>query len=278
MDMRTGADTFKSHKGQNIYYRSWLPDDEPRAVLLIVHGLAEHSGRYGNLVNHFAPRGYALYGPDHIGHGKSDGTRVFVERFDDFIRPLNALFRMIRQWHPGKPVYLVGHSMGGLIAVIYLIENPEDMAGAILSAPAVKIPERMSSFAVLAAMVLSNLFPKIGIMELDSDGISRDNAVVYAYRHDPLVYRGKITARLGTEMYRAMQRVASQASAIATPLLILQGSADRMVSPEGARTLYEKAGTTDKRLKLYDGLYHEVFNEPEYEEIMKEVERWLAMR
>jgi len=276
--MRTGADTFKSHKGQNIYYRSWLPDDEPRAVLLIVHGLAEHSGRYGNLVNHFAPRGYALYGPDHIGHGKSDGTRVFVERFDDFIRPLNALFRMIRQWHPGKPVYLVGHSMGGLIAVIYLIENPEDMAGAILSAPAVKIPERMSSFAVLAAMVLSNLFPKIGIMELDSDGISRDNAVVYAYRHDPLVYRGKITARLGTEMYRAMQRVASQASAIATPLLILQGSADRMVSPEGARTLYEKAGTTDKRLKLYDGLYHEVFNEPEYEEIMKEVERWLAMR
>lgn len=275
--MRTGTDTFKSYKGHTIHYRSWLPDKEPKAVLLIVHGLGEHSGRYGNLVNHFVPRGYALYGPDHIGHGKSDGTRVFVERFEDFTTPLKALFDMIRQWHPEKPIYLVGHSMGGLIASIYLIENPQDMAGAVLSAPAVKVPDTMSSFTVLIATVLSNLFPKMGIMELDADGISRDSEVVYAYQHDPLVCRGKIPARLGTEMLRAMQRVSSQADKIVTPLLILQGSADRLVSPEGARMLYEKAGTTDKRLKLYDGLYHEVFNEPEYEEIVKDVERWLEL-
>lgn len=275
--MRTGADTFKSHRGHTIHYRSWFPDEEPKAVMLIVHGLGEHSGRYGNLVNHFAPRGYALYGPDHIGHGKSDGTRVFVDRFEDFTRPLKSLFDMIRTWHPGKPVYLVGHSMGGLIAAIYLIENPGDVSGAVLSAPAVKVPDTMSSFTVFIATVLSKLFPKMGIMEMDAEGISRDSEVVYAYRHDPLVYRGKITARLGTEMLRAMQRVALQADAISTPLLILQGSADRLVSPEGARMLYEKAGTTDKRLKLYDGLYHEVFNEPEYEEILKDVERWLAM-
>ncbi len=126
---------FKGVKVANIYYQCWLPESDPKAVLLVVHGLAEHSGRYMNVVDYFTPRGYAVYGIDHIGHGKSDGDRVYVERFDDFVQTLELFTDMIRQWQPGHPIFLVGHSMGGLIGAAYLLDYQDELAGAVLSGP-----------------------------------------------------------------------------------------------------------------------------------------------
>lgn len=266
---------FQNPKGANIYYQHWQPEDAPKAILLVVHGLAEHSGRYMNLVNYFVPRGYAVYGLDHIGHGKSDGMRVYLERFSEFTGPLKTYFDMIQGWHPGKPVFLVGHSMGGLIGAVYLLEHQDELKGAVLSAPAVKVSDTISPVTITVGKILSGILPKAGLLALDATAISKDKAVVSAYINDPLVYTGKVTARLAAEMLSAMQRVTAQAADIRLPILLLQGSADRLIDPGGAKMLQEKASTPDKTLKMYDGLYHEVFNEPEREQVLQDVEAWL---
>ncbi|MCS6994549.1 MAG: lysophospholipase [Anaerolineales bacterium] len=269
---------FQTPQGAKIYYQHWQPQSPPKALLLLVHGLAEHSGRYLNVVNSFVPRGYAVYGLDHIGHGKSEGTRVYVEQFADYIRPLETYFEMLRAWHPETPVFLVGHSLGGLIASVYLLEHQEQFRGAILSAPAVKISDSISPATIAIGKILSRLLPRAGILALDATAISKDEAVVRAYVNDPLVYTGKVTARLGAEMLAAMQRVTAEARTLRLPLLLLQGSADRLVDPGGARMLYEHARSTDKTLKVYDGLYHEVFNEPEREQVFADMAAWLEAR
>ena len=266
---------FKGVRGANIYFQSWLPESEPRAVLLIVHGLAEHSGRYGNVVNHFVPLGYAVYGIDHFGHGKSDGQRVYVERFDDYTNTLKTYFDMIHGWQPDKPIFLVGHSMGGLIGAVYLLDHQAELAGAVLSGPAVKIPKHVTPAILLMGKMLSSLIPKFGLLALSADGVSRDPSVVHAYVSDPLVHRGKATARLAAEMLKAMQTISGQAAKITLPIMIVQGSADKLVDPAGAQMLYDAVSSVDKEIRIYDGLYHEVFNEPEHDKVLREVEIWL---
>ncbi len=269
---------FKSVNDTRIYHQSWLPEDSTKAALLIVHGLAEHSGRYMNVVNHFVPRGYAVYGVDHYGHGKSDGTRCYVKRFEAFTNTLKIYSDMIRERQPERPIYLVGHSMGGLIGAAYLLDHQQELNGAILSGPAVKLPENISPLAILAGKLFSALMPKFGRMQLEAEGVCRDPGVVKAYVADPLVHSGKVTARLAGELLKAMQRVTREAPAITLPIMIIQGGADRLVTPDNARMLYDKVGSEDKTLKVYDGLYHEVFNEPEHEQVLGDVEMWLERR
>jgi acylglycerol lipase len=258
-----------------LYYQGWLPEGEVRAVLLVVHGLAEHSGRYMNLVNRFVPLGYAVYAIDHIGHGRSEGLRLFVESFVDYTEPLGIYVEMVRCWQPDKPLFLVGHSMGGLIGALHLIAHQEALAGAVLSGPAVRAPSHIPRMVILIGRVLSALFPRLGLAPLEAEGVCRDPAVVAAYLADPLVCRGKMTARLGAELLGAMGRVGAEAHRITLPLLILQGGADRLVDPAGAPMLFEKAASADKKLIVYDGFYHEVFNEPEHDRVLSDVEQWL---
>lgn len=267
--------TFKGVRDFDLYYQCWLPDEECRAVLLVVHGLAEHSGRYMNLVNHFVPLGYGVYGIDHLGHGKSGGRRVFVERFDDFIKPLKEYLARVREWQFGKPIFMVGHSLGALIAAVYLLDHRADVAGAVLSGPPVKIPDNVSPAIVFIGQLLSTLMPKFGLIGLRAEGVCRDPEVVQAYLNDPLVYTGKTTARLAAEMLKAMKRVQSEAKALKLPLLIIQGGADSLVDPGGAPLLYEWATSTNKKIILYEGCYHEVFNEPERAQVFQDVESWL---
>ena len=266
---------FKGVGNADIYYQCWLPEDPPKAILLIVHGLAEHCGRYMNVVNHFVPLGYGVYGIDHVGHGKSAGKRVYVRRFQDFTDTLKTYFDMIREWHAEEPVFLVGHSMGGLIGAVYLLDRQAELAGAVLSGPSVKVPDNISPAIVFVGSVLSALMPKFGLIQLEAEGVSSDPAVVRAYVSDPLVFTGKATARLAAEMLQAMKRVTAEGAGITLPILIIQGGADRLVDPEGARMLYDLVRSADKSIKVYDGFYHEVFNEPEHGQVMKDVEVWL---
>jgi alpha-beta hydrolase superfamily lysophospholipase len=265
-------------RGPRIYYQAWLPETAAKAVLLLVHGLAEHGGRYASVVGHFVPRGYAVYAIDHVGHGKSEGQRVFVERFRDFLDPLARLHDLIRARHPDVPVFMVGHSLGGLIGATYLLERQDDFRGAVLSGPAVKVPDNLSPLVIMIGRAFSALLPRLGIVALAHDGVSRDPAVVEAYVNDPLVHTGRITARLGAEMLDAMGRIGSEAHRIRLPLLVLQGGADKLVDPDGARMLHDRAGSADKTLRTYEGLYHEVYNEPEREAVLAEVEAWLDQR
>ena len=266
---------FKSIRDTNIYYQYWLPEGEPKAILLVAHGIAEHSGRYMNVVNHFVPAGYAVYGIDHIGHGKSDGKRVCVERFQDYTKTLKKYFSMIRGWQPEKPIFLVGHSMGGLISSAYLLEHQDELTGAVLSGPGIKVPDNISNAVIFAGKILSLVMPKAGIIQLDAEGICRDPAVVDAYVNDPLVYTGKITARLGAEMLKTIQHVTGSATKIRLPIMIVQGGSDKLVDPRGAQLLYDSVSSEDKTIKIYDGLYHEVFNEPEHGQVLDDVKVWL---
>ncbi|MBN1933924.1 MAG: lysophospholipase [Anaerolineae bacterium] len=267
---------FQGVRNHNIYHQCWLPVGDPRALLLIVHGLGEHSGRYMNVVNHFVPRNYAVYTLDLLGHGKSDGERMVVDRFSDYTDPLTAYLDMVRGWQPGKPIVLLGHSMGGLIALVYLPDHQDAFVGAVISAPLVKLPDNISPLTLALARILSNLLPKTRLTAVDPTLVSRDPAVVQAYIDDPLVYKGKSTARLGAELIRAVQRVELEASAITLPVLIVQGAADGLVDPAGAQMLYDRISSQDKTLKMYEGLFHEVCNEPERSMVLNDIEQWLG--
>jgi len=274
MEQLEGA--FKGVRGARIAYQAWLPEGEVKAVLLVVHGLGEHCGRYLNVVNCVVPLGYAVYGLDHLGHGKSEGEREVVERFEDFTQTLTVFYDQVKDWQPGKAIFLLGHSMGGLIATFYLLDHQADFKGAIISAPAIKVGDSVSPMAIMLGKVLSAVAPKAGILALDATHISHDPAVVKAYVEDPLVFHGKTPARLAAEMLRAMQRVTAEVSHITLPFIAIQGGADKLVDPTAAQMLYDGAKSRDKTLKVYPGLYHEVFNEPERAQALGELERWLA--
>jgi len=272
--MRHEEGFFQDIRGVRIYRQCWLPDGEPKAVLLVVHGLGEHCGRYSNVVNHLVPLGYALYGLDHVGHGKSDGTREYVKRFEDFTDTLDIYRGMVTQAQRDKPLILYGHSLGGLISTFYLLDHQAGLAGAVLSAPLSRVPENVSAMTITLGRVLSRVAPKAGLLPLDATGVSRDPAVVQAYVNDPLVFHGKTPARLAAEMLRAMQRVMAEAAKITLPVMILQGGADRL-NPGDARFLYNGVSSADKTLKVYEGLYHETHNEPECSVVLHDIEAWL---
>jgi acylglycerol lipase len=266
---------FKGVRNASIYYQAWLPDGKVKAVLFIVHGLGEHSGRYTNVVNRFVPSGYAVYGLDQIGHGKSEGGREQVERFEDFTDNLTIYYNMVKAWQPGKPIFLYGHSLGGLIGCYHLLDHQADFKGAVISAALVRVPANISPLTVTMGKMLSAIAPKAGVIPLNAAGVSRDPAVVKAYEDDPLVFHGKTPARLSAEMLKAMMRITAEAGRITLPVFILQGSADKLVDPGDAQLLYDKVSSNDKTLRMYDGLYHEVHNEPEREMMFKDLEAWL---
>ncbi|MDA8124262.1 MAG: lysophospholipase [Deltaproteobacteria bacterium] len=262
-------------RGNRLYHQRWLPEGGTKAGLVVAHGLAEHSGRYGNLIDRFVPKGYAVYGIDHVGHGKSTGQRLYVERFGDYADSLSGFLDSVRELQPGKPLFLVGHSMGGLIAALTLLDQQGGLSGAVLSGPAIKAPGDLPPAVLRIGRLLSRLCPRLGLVPVSAEGVSRDPRVVEAYINDPLVSRGRITARLGMEILAAMAQVRREAARITLPLLIVQGGADRLVDPAGARLFYDAVASADKRLILYEGLYHEVFNEPERHRVLTDVEQWL---
>jgi acylglycerol lipase len=269
---------FQGPRQAKIYYQGWLPPGDARAVLLLVHGLGEHSGRYQNVAQFFVPLGYAVYAFDHIGHGKSEGQREYVDRYEEYTSTLDQYYQKVRKWQAGKPIYLVGHSLGGLIAVSYLLESQNGLAGAILSAPSLAPPDGISPTTLAAARVLSRIAPRMGVQKLDSTGISRDPEVVKAYDEDPLVFHGKTPARMAAEGLRMIDDVRRSMHRITLPVLALHGAEDKMINPVCSQSLYELAGSEDKTLRQYPGLHHEIFNEPEREEVFKEMHAWLEAR
>ena len=276
--MKHDEGTLKTPAGASLYYQSWRPFDRPRAVLLIAHGLAEHSGRYQNFARFFVDRGYAVYALDHSGHGKSDGDRCHIGRFSQFTDGVGLLLEKVREEIPDTLVFLVGHSMGGLIATHFLIEHQSEFAGCILSGAAVQPAVEVPALQRLTIRLLSKVLPKLGLLQLDASEVSRDPEVVDRYRKDPLVFTGKVSARLLEQLFSSMSGLEEKLAAIELPMLILHGSADGLALPQGSKMLHEKISSSDKKLIIYEGLYHEIYNEPEQEDVMTDVADWLAPR
>jgi len=267
---------FKGYKGLKLYYQCWLPDKKPKAIILVAHGLAEHSGRYKNLVDYFVPKGYAVYAMDNRGHGKSEGDRSYVDNFNDYLVDLKTFFDKVQKENKGARIFLFGHSLGATIATAYAVEHQDELAGLIVSGSSLVPPPSVSPALLAMAGILSTLVPKMGVTVLDASTISRDQSVVDAYVNDPLVYRGKIPARTGAELARMWKQLPDQMSSIKIPILIMHGQSDRLADPQGSKLLYERVGSKDKTLKIYDNCYHEICNEPERKQVYSDMEKWLT--
>lgn len=261
--------------GDKLFYQSWVPE-APRAVALLTHGYAEHLGRYDHVADRLARDRIAVFALDHWGHGRSDGTRGFVPAFSVLLDGMTSLLALVKEALPDLPRILIGHSMGGLVSTAHLLDHQHEYAGVVLSGPAVKPAEPPSAATRIIGRLLSRLAPQTGILQLDASAISRDPAVVAAYRADPLVHTGKMSARLAAEMLDAMAMVQSRAADITLPLLIVHGSEDRLASPAGAHELFEKISSPDKQFHDCTGLYHEVFNEPERKEVLDLMCGWIS--
>ena len=262
----------------DIFYRHWRAQEPVKAVILLAHGLGEHCGRYHAFADYFLQRGVSVVAPDHLGHGASPGERTHIVEFEDFLRPLNELRELIGQWYPGLPCFLIGHSMGGLIAARYLLDHQDRFTGAALSGAALQAAEPPSAFAMFLARLFSRFLPKMGMLQLDATQISRDPQVVQDYLGDPLVHNGKATARLVVELVQNMETVERDRGKIQLPVIVMHGSDDAMTTSKGSEEFYKAVSSPDKTLKIYQGLYHEIFNEPERLEVMGDLAAWVDER
>ena len=260
--------------GAQLHVTHWLPEERPRAVVLLAHGYAEHAGRYAHVAKRLTGAGYAVYAIDHWGHGRSDGEGGFVPRFSAYLDGMAELLTLVEVNHADTPRLLLGHSMGGLIACLFLVERQQAFVAAAVSGPAILPAEPPSRFTVWISRFLSRFFPRLGVLSLDANGVSRDAQVVAAYRADPLVYGGKIGARLGKEFMDAMAVARADAPKIRLPILIQHGEADRLTAPAGSRYLFENVASKDKRLEIYPGLFHEIYNEPEKGVVLDDLIGW----
>ena len=260
--------------GAALHVTHWLPATSPKAVVLLAHGYAEHAGRYAHVAKRLTDAGYAVYAIDHWGHGRSDGTPGFVPRFSAFADGMAELLTLVEVNHGATPRLLLGHSMGGLIATLFLIGHQQAFVAAALSGPAIVPGAPPSRFTVWISRFLSRFFPRLGVLALDANGVSRDPAVVAAYLADPLVYTGKIGARLGKEFMDAMAAAQAGASTIRLPILLQHGEADSLAAVAGSQYLFDHVSSPDKTLKIYPGLFHEIYNEPEQDAVLGDLVGW----
>ena len=246
--------------------------------MLLVHGFMEHGGRYGPVAEVLAGHGCAVSVTDLRGHGKSDGPRCWIRSFDEYLDDLDEFFDRIVRRAEGKPAFVLGHSLGGLIAVLWGIRRQPRLNGLILSGPGLEVRPGLFPWLRRVARLGSVLFPRLRLVRMGGRYISRDPAVVAQFRDDPLVFHGRFPVRTGAEILRAGRLARSELEQVRAPLLIMHGTADRVATVEASEELYKRAAATDKTLRLYPGLYHEVLNEPEKEQVRGDLVRWIEER
>lgn len=264
--------------GLRLFWRRMRPKGEPKAALLLVHGLAEHSGRYRHVMAHFAGAGYDCLAVDMRGHGKSPGLRVHVDRFDEYLSDVQAGHELARETNPERQLFVIGHSQGGLITLRYALTYPEDLAGIVVSSPFLGLHPDARPGAVLnlAAKILSTLTPKLLLSKPpDPSFLSHDPEVGKAYLADPLVSR-KVSARWFTEVMAAHADTLVRAGDLRVPALVMQSGDDRLADPAATRAWAAAAPAHRVEYVEWEGFYHEMFNEPEKEQVFAKVESWLS--
>ena len=276
-DIAHEESTFEGTGGLQLFSQSWRPTSEqPRATVVVVHGLRDHGSRYAELAAHLVGQGFAVYAFDLRGHGHSEGVRVQVDAFEDYLVDLGRFVERVRQREPGRPVFLFGHSMGGAIVTLFTLEKKPDVQGLVLSAPALKPGKDVSKALIATTKVLGGLMPNLDVLKLDPKQFSRDPAVVKENETDPLIFQEAGPARTASQLLSALNTISERMEELTTPVLVMHGTADTITDPDGSRALAQRAQATDKTLKLYDGLFHDLLHEPEKAQVLGDVSAWLT--
>jgi acylglycerol lipase len=264
--------------GLELFRRFWRPTDPPAAVVVLVHGLGEHSGRYEHVAERLVADGYAVHALDHRGHGRSQGPRALIDRVDHAVTDLDALVSVAIQHESAAsiPILMVGHSMGAMLALRYALDHQHRLDGLAVSGALASIDA--SAALRIIGHAISAVAPTLGLITLDSSLVSRDPAVVEAYRADLLVHHGKVPARSAAEIADTVGAFPGQVHEITIPTLIMYGTEDRLCLPAGSEMLGERIGAADTQVIPYEGLYHEIFNEPERDAVLSDLSGWLAAR
>lgn len=263
--------------GVSLSGQAWMPPTV-QAVVAVVHGIAEHSGRYAALAGQANQRGLGVVSLDLRGHGRSPGERSYVERFDDYLLDVDALLAKTQELAAGRPVFLMGHSMGGAIALRWLTQRRRPVAGLILSSAALKIGGDVPRLLVALAPLLSRWLPHLRGTRIDPATISRDAAAVAAYVADPLVSLQAPPARTGAELLQAMEANRAAAAGLSLPVYLFHGDADRLTDPVGSREIFDLWGGPDRTLRLWPGSRHETFNDLDREAVVAELLEWVLAR
>lgn len=269
--------TFTGVGDTEIYFQQWAPAaDKLRGAVVLIHGIGEHSARYEAFAGDLVEAGYAVCSLDHRGHGKSEGKRCQVSRFDEYIDDVATYEAMVRKKYPAPlPLFLLGHSLGGLITLRYATRDNPAVTGIVVSGAAAAKPVSVNGATVAIGKVLSVIAPDVPVVPLPLEKISRDPEVVREYEADELVYHGKIKARLAAETLGCMEVTAKALPDLTDPILILHGSDDEVTPADGSRMIDATVGSSDKTMIIYDGLWHEIFNEPERDRVIGDVVAWL---
>lgn len=269
-------ETFKGVADFNIFFRSWHPQGSARGVVVIVPGFNSHSGYYTWVAAQLVTRGLAVYALDLRGRGKSDGERFYVQEFGDYVSDVTTLVALAKARERGLPVFMLGHSAGGVVACIYTVEHQAELAGLICESFAFQVPAPDFALAVLKG--LSHIAPHAHVLPLKNADFSRDPAVVAAMNADPLIAHETQPTQTVAAMVRADERLKKEFPSITLPVLILHGTHDKATKPSGSQQFFDTAGSSDKTLKLYQGGYHDLLNDTDKATVMADITAWLDAR
>lgn len=267
------GETFKGARGTEIFFRSWRPPGAPRGVVIIQHGFKSHSGVYDSVAQRLCALGLSVYALDMRGHGRSHGERLWVDQFDDYVLDLDELVVIAKQRDRGLPVFLLGHSAGGVVASLYAVEHQPALAGLVCESIAQELPAPRLALAALQG--LARIAPHAHVLGLKDEDFSRDPEFVARMKHDPLIPDQKYAANTASELVRADERLAREFDRMKLPLLLLHGTADHAARPHGSQRFYDVAPSRDKTLRLYDGYYHDLLHDMGGEAVMADVTDWL---
>jgi alpha-beta hydrolase superfamily lysophospholipase len=269
-------ETFKGVGDLSIFTRSWHPASKPRGVVVIAHGFNSHSGQYVGVAERFVEAGLAVYALDHRGRGRSEGERFHVDKFSDYVDDLATFIKRVKAHEPGLPVFLLGHSAGGVISSLYALDHQSELAGLVSESFAFELPA--PGFALVALKGLSHIAPHLRVLKLKNEDFSRDPRVVESMNRDPLIAGENQTAQAVAELIRADEKLRAGFPRIKLPLLILHGTKDKAAKPDGSRFFDATAGSKDKTLKLYDGAYHDPLNDVVRESVATDILCWIQAR
>ncbi|MGI8922411.1 MAG: lysophospholipase [Solirubrobacteraceae bacterium] len=266
--------SFSGEGGTEIHWKHWPGPRRPAGTVVIAHGGGEHSGRYQHVADRLNEEDFAVFALDHRGHGESEGKPGLIEDLGELVSDLGTMISIAREEQPKKELFLLGHSMGGCVALDYTLDREDTLDGLVLSAPLARLGTA-NPIEMLAARVLSVVRPSFGVFKVDSATVSSNPEVVRAYDEDPLVLHDKMAAKTITEIAGAIKSFPKRLPDLRLPLLVMVGTADQLVPPSAARMVHDRAGSVEKQLIEYDGLFHEILNEPEQEQVMDDLVGWL---